>query len=278
MSRWFLPMLCVATLALPQTARGEEVTPAIPAEVEPSEPHTGPAYQVNWEIDIPLLIAPATALLAWPLRDSFAPPHCAPLCDSAPLNAMDSVAAGLYNADWALVSDIGLGVLLGSAVLIPFIDEAPLDAVNDLVVILQSIAWTNATSLLVGMASGRPRPYMYSELASEELRRSPDSAFSFFSSHTGNAFAASTALFQTLRRRHPHSALPWVALAVGDTIALLVAVSRVQAGHHFPTDVIAGAIVGTSLGLLIPALHDQPIQVTPLALPSGGGIALSGRL
>ena len=162
--------------------------------------------------------------------------------------------------------------------LIPFIDGGPVDALNDMVVILQSIAWTNAAALMVKMASRRPRPFMYGDSAPEALRTETGAAFSFFSGHTGNAFAASTALFQTLRRRHPNSALPWVALAVGDAIAIGVAIGRVQAGHHFPTDVIAGALVGTSLGLLLPALHDHPVQVTPLALPSGGGLAVSGRL
>ena len=273
-SRALLALLCTLLLGMPSSvlAQGADIGPV---DAPPAE---GPAYALNLEVDLPLLAIPAAALLAWPLSDTFAPPHCAPLCEPGELNALDALAAGQYDTDWALASDIGVGVLLGAAVLTPFFDEAPLDALNDLVVILQSIAWTNASALMVAIATRRPRPYVYSTEAPEALRRAPKSAFSFFSSHTGAAFAASTALFQTLRRRHPESPLPWVALAVGDAIATMVAVGRVQGGHHFPTDVIAGAVVGTCFGLLIPALHDHPLQVTPMSMPSGGGIAVSGRL
>ena len=250
----------------------EQSPPA--GEAHPS----GHAYSVELEVDLPLLILPVTALLAWPLSDTFAPPHCAPLCDAAGLNAMDAVAAGLYDTTWASVSDVGVSVLLGSAVIVPFLDGAPIDALNDLVVIAQSVAWANASALTLAMATRRPRPYLYSEKAPIALRQAPKSAFSFASSHTAASFAASTALFQTLYRRHPESALPWVALAIGDAIALTVAIGRVQAGHHFPSDVIAGALIGTGIGLLIPALHSRDVQVAPMPVPDGVGLSLSGRL
>ena len=133
-SRWLAAMLCAFTLAHPGVAHSQE---AEPAPVEAQEAFNGPAYELQWEIDIPLLVVPAMVLLAWPLQDTFAPPHCAPLCDATDLNGMDKVVAGLHDPDWAMVSDIGVGVLLGSAALIPFLDESPGDALNDLVVIAQ---------------------------------------------------------------------------------------------------------------------------------------------
>ncbi|MDP6944440.1 MAG: phosphatase PAP2 family protein [Myxococcota bacterium] len=257
----------------------EASNPDEPVGDSPTEPITvpqGPAYHVDLEIDIPMLIIPGVLMLGWPLSDTMPPPHCAPLCDPAGLNPIDRPAAGLYSEAWSMASDIGVGVLLASAVAVPFIDEAPMDALNDIIVIAQAIAWTEALAILTAMASRRPRPVLYSEKAPLEMRNDPDTALSFFSGHTGTAFAASTAIFQTLRRRHPDSALPWVALAVGDAIGIMVAVGRVKAGRHFPTDVIAAALVGTGVGLLIPALHDHPIQVTPMALQGGAGVAVGG--
>ena len=37
----------------------------------------------------------------------------------------------------------------------------------------------------------------------------------------------------------------------------LVAINRVRALKHFPTDTIIGGIIGASFGLLIPALHKK---------------------
>ena len=51
-----------------------------------------------------------------------------------------------------------------------------------------------------------------------------------------------------------------------------VAVSRVVAGDHFPTDVIAGAGVGASFGVLLPALHTRRVHLVPIA----GGIGATG--
>ncbi len=250
-------------------------TPPAPNDVAAAVP-MGRAYQLSWEVDLPMLLVPGIIMLGWPLSDTFAPPHCAPVCSPEGLNALDAPSAGLYSEAWTMASDIGVAVMLAGAVMIPFVDEEPLDALNDLVVIAQAVAWTEALAILTSMASRRPRPMMYSESAPLEMRNDPDSALSFFSGHTGTAFAVSTALFQTLRRRHPDSALPWITLAVGDAIGIFISVGRVKAGRHFPTDVLAAAVVGTSVGLLVPALHDAPVQIAPMAIPGGGGVAVGG--
>jgi hypothetical protein len=51
---------------------------------------------------------------------------------------------------------------------------------------------------------------------------------------------------------------------------------RDDAGGHFPSDVVVGAAVGAGVGLMIPALHDQQLQVQPIAGPQTGGVAIAG--
>jgi len=47
---------------------------------------------------------------------------------------------------------------------------------------------------------------------------------------------------------------------------------------HFISDVVGGAIVGSSLGLLIPSLHGSPVSIVPVAGVGGQrGIAVSAR-
>jgi undecaprenyl-diphosphatase len=61
------------------------------------------------------------------------------------------------------------------------------------------------------------------------------------SNHALNGFAVAAFLTMVLRRRR------WSALLF--TIAALVALSRVYFAKHFPSQVAAGAIVGTLWGL-----------------------------
>ena len=66
---------------------------------------------------------------------------------------------------------------------------------------------------------------------------------SFPSGHTSQSFFMATLMIQ-----HFHASV-WVALLLY-TIALLVGVTRMYVGAHYPRDVLAGAILGSAWGLV----------------------------
>ena len=103
----------------------------------------------------------------------------------------------------------------------------------------------------------------------------PLGAMSFFSGHTAASTALTFAMFRTLRRLE-RPILSWVALGVFSAGAALIGTSRVIAGDHFPTDVLAGAVVGTANGFLVPALHRAPVRVIPAPVTNGGTFFLVG--
>lgn len=84
----------------------------------------------------------------------------------------------------------------------------------------------------------RPRPYVVApDLV---LSAGPESSTSMPSGHAALSFAAAT----LVARRHPDlapAALGW---------ATAVALSRVTLGVHYPTDVVAGALLGAGVGWL----------------------------
>ena len=55
-----------------------------------------------------------------------------------------------------------------------------------------------------------------------------------------------------------------------------MALSRVMAGQHFITDVIGGAVVGSSLGVLISSIHQSPVHVVPVVSDTAAGMGLQG--
>lgn len=86
----------------------------------------------------------------------------------------------------------------------------------------------------------RTRPYELIEGLA--ILVSPPGDASFPSGHSGASFAAATAMFPYLKRR-------WVAVCL-IILAALIALSRLYVGVHFPTDVVAGALIGVVLGLI----------------------------
>lgn len=251
-----------------------EVTPIVPEPREVPER----AYQLYWELDIPLLAVAITLNGARQIRsaESNVPAPClttAPeSCDKDSLNALDRPFAGRYSAAWATASDIGAGALAVSPLFVLWPDQGFSNMLNDTVVIYQSVLLATAVQGLSSISSGRGRPYIYGDEAPDSVKYSTEGGLSYFSGHTTFAFAMSTSLFWTVNRRHPGSVYAWSVFGVGTAVASFVGVSRMMAGKHFPTDVLAGAAVGAGMGTLVPALHGSPVRVAPP--PAGEGAML----
>ena len=81
----------------------------------------------------------------------------------------------------------------------------------------------------------RRRPFVSREVLVVGIRAADAS---FPSGHTASSFAAATALSTF----YPNAA-PLVF-----TLATLVGASRIHLGHHFPSDVTAGAVIGIGTG------------------------------
>ena len=96
-----------------------------------------------------------------------------------------------------------------------------------------------ATNIILKNAFARTRPYV----AVEGLHRiiEAQSDFSFPSGHTACSFAAAVVLFLMCPRK---VGIPAMILAV------LISLSRLYVGVHFPTDIIGGAMIGTLAALL----------------------------
>jgi membrane-associated phospholipid phosphatase len=253
------------------TAKAAELTPIVPSPKNPLHP----ADQLYAELDLPVLGVGLVFAEARLIRSQMA--FCAPLCDINDLNRLDRVTAGYWSTRWQTASDIGLyGIGVGAAALL-LADEGVLPALNDAVVVAESALASTAVASILTIASGRPRPFLYGEKAPLSNRNSSDAGLSFLSSHAAVSFAIATSTFMTMRRLHPKTKATWVVMGVGGAMAAFVGAARVMGGMHFITDSVGGAIVGTSLGVLVPSLHASPVAVVPITGEGQRGIALSAR-
>jgi membrane-associated phospholipid phosphatase len=236
-----------------------------------------PTYRILPERDGPVLAVATTLWLVPAFAKTSGPASCAPVCDSADVNAFDRPAAGVWRPGWARASDVGAATLYVGGAIVLMLDEGLTSGLNDEIVVAESFAAAGALASLTSVAVRRPRPFLYGDKAPLEDRLGAGASFSFFSGHTATSFAAAVALFRTLQLRHPRSPVPWLVLGVSLGTAGLVGTGRVLSGNHFPSDVIAGAVVGSSAGLLVPALHGSGLTIAPTADGQTAGLQLFGR-
>ena len=83
---------------------------------------------------------------------------------------------------------------------------------------------------------GRDRPYWLDDTIRQGLIVKELSDYSFPSGHTQASFAAAVSIFFYHKK--------WGAAAI--VLAFLIGFSRLYIGVHFPSDVVAGAILGTA--------------------------------
>jgi membrane-associated phospholipid phosphatase len=219
-----------------------------------------------------------TALLATGLAGHFIGQHR--LVSMAPptgedlrredLAPWDRFAAGWYSppADWAsevLVFAVGGSMLYADAwhaargaAWTPFWEDA--------LMLGEALAWSAALNLNTRAFRLHPRPLAYASDAPARDRAKPEAAGSFYSGHASAAFLGAAYLATAYPLRHPEfRGRAWL-WGGGLAAAGCVAASRVAAGKHFPSDVLAGAAVGVLLGWVLPRLHRNSMGTRRAAL------------
>lgn len=125
------------------------------------------------------------------------------------------------------------------------------------VMYVETMLITNGLKSAVKNAVERTRPYAYNPVAPLSDKLEKDAQRSFYSGHAANAFATAVFAAEVFRHYRPNSAAkPWVWIgSLG--LATSTAYLRYHAGQHFPTDLLAGAAIGSLAGWGIPKLHEN---------------------
>jgi membrane-associated phospholipid phosphatase len=179
------------------------------------------------------------------------PPSCVP-CDPATLPGIDRWAVHPVSTSADVGSDLALIAVVGGTALAGLSGLPAEQWKGNLVVFANTATWTYATAEWIKVLVRRERPVMYTADAAAAAG-DRTSQMSLPSGHTALAFAAATSYFvmagrQHLAHRNRNAALLYAgAVGVGSL--------RVIAGKHFPTDVIAGAALGSAIGWLVPTIH-----------------------
>jgi membrane-associated phospholipid phosphatase len=242
-------------------------------------------YATSWKLDLPI-VALTAAVWGGALSAGRQETCADPQCGRFMLGPADRWALGPGSTRADRASDVTRVLALASPLLLEGISLATpgTDKTRglgaDALVFAEAMMLTEGVTMLLKDSVGRRRPWSYDDghggLARDDVR-------SFPSGHSSETFAAVSVGCVTFVRRHRPKALGAVAAcAPGYALAGLTAALRVNAGAHFPSDVLIGAALGTAIGITVPLLHGDPrsrrarLGLTPV--PGGLGVGLSGGL
>jgi membrane-associated phospholipid phosphatase len=193
------------------------------------------------------------------------------------INRFDRIATRQYSHNAAQWSDI----LVGAAIISPitlFIDS---HIRNDFTTVAMMYAQTTLLSSVVpGITKvhiQRVRPYVYNAEVPMDSKLNKYAVRSFYSGHTTNAFASMVFLSVVYSDYFPGSRWEPYVWTGSLGLASMVGYLRYRAGRHFPTDILVGAAVGSTIGFLIPYLHRQndPIKTGSAGQPSSRPIGIN---
>jgi undecaprenyl-diphosphatase len=209
---------------------------------------------------------------------------------------IDRLALTKHEDGAAVLSSVGAGVALAYAVVDPIASgyrDGFETGLVDLILYAEALSLTWAATNIAKLTVRRPRPRAYQEqqrlyelygMDNAPSITETDTGLSFFSGHTAIVAAVSSTATYLAFSRSPGTLRPWITLFAGVFLTGFVDVERVRAGAHFPTDVIAAAMAGMGIGLLVPHLHrvapptQRSVWIGLRSRDHGGVLELSGSL
>jgi hypothetical protein len=165
---------------------------------------------------------------------------------------IDNWAQTTLNGKTAHISD---GMALGTALAAGMLTFAlPKNQQTQYIQLAVQNVWITANiTQTVKMLALRNRPYTQTP---GFVSSKTDNHFSFFSGHSAiTATAATTAILMALNQPNMSTWGKAAAYSAGG-LALTTAILRVEAGKHYPSDVVTGILVGVAVAVINTKLHE----------------------
>jgi membrane-associated phospholipid phosphatase len=172
-------------------------------------------------------------------------------------------------------------VLTAISYLLPFTTFVRDDTKRDWHTI--GIMWLEATALNLGINGvvkptvRRTRPYVYDADTPLDKKTAESARLSFYSGHTTST-ACNCFFMARVFSAYVESPKAKVAMWAGAaTLPAITGFLRVDSGHHFRTDAIAGYVIGAGIGYFVPQLHaiaDDRVSLHPVSVGGDPGVGM----
>jgi membrane-associated phospholipid phosphatase len=139
---------------------------------------------------------------------------------------------------------------------------------------LESFAYTGVLYTASVYFVDRFRPDVYNTSLELGYRKNGNFRNSFFAGHVAVVAGSTFFIAKVYSDYHPHSPWNWVFYGASIASTAAMAYMRLEAGKHFPSDILIGAAIGTAAGILTPELHKvmrgRPWHLQPEMYPAPG--------
>jgi membrane-associated phospholipid phosphatase len=240
-------------------------------------------YSLSWEKDGYILgIGGTAAATGYFLYRSVEAPTTSDitLLARGSVNQFDRSATYHFSGKADKASDIIYGIAIVAPSIL-FTDKTLRDDWKTITFMyLETWLFIGGTSMLSKGLVERYRPYVYNPDVPVYEKLNSDAKMSFFSNHATTAFASALFFSTVYSDYHPHS--KWTPyIWTGSLLAAsFVGYLRYEAGMHYPSDILIGAVVGSAIGYIIPWIHrvdDENISLIPYAPSAQYGITMQVR-
>ena len=215
--------------------------------------HSQSVYTLDLKKDI-VIGTLSLGMFISPLFINNAPDRIPESFDRNDINHLDRFFVFPYNKTLETIKDIGIYSFLTLPVL------SVIGNANSLrtwftygIMYAQAILLTEGTKNLIKRTVVRYRPYMYTDRIYDGNEQ--EHWKSFPSGSSAISFMAATFFSTTFFAEYPESKWRFPVLVGSYAFATGIGVLRIANGTQFVTDVLAGAVIGSFYGWIIPFLH-----------------------
>jgi membrane-associated phospholipid phosphatase len=171
------------------------------------------------------------------------------------INQFDRSAAYNYSKSASNTSDVMAVIALAAPAALLTDQSIRKDWKTITLMYLETYGWSRSVNELAKASVRRIRPFVYNPDAPLDRKLSSGSRKSFFSEHSSETFASAVFISTVYSDYNPNSEWKPYIWAGSLLTASVVGYLRYEAGAHFPTDILVGAIVGSAIGYTIPWMH-----------------------
>jgi membrane-associated phospholipid phosphatase len=174
---------------------------------------------------------------------------------------------------YATASDYVMNAMLILPALLVIDKDIRRDWLDLLILYGETQAMNTSLYLLSASSFDRGRPFLYHPDVSYEEKSALGTTTSFYSGHTSTTAAASFFMAKVYSDYHPElgNKKYWV-FSAALIPPIVVGALRVKAMKHFPTDIIAGTVLGAAIGILVPQLHKKKKNKDLSFIPYTGAV------
>jgi len=232
-------------------------------------------YETNWKKEIPFISAGVVTVGAGVYLGTLPPIFTLDelqTFNANDVNSFDRFATGNFSKTADHWSDIFLYSSQVAPALFLINKKTRKHRGRILAIYGEAAAINVGLTLIVKSIARRPRPFVFNPEVPVEMKLSRNARTAFLSGHTSITALNTFFVAKVYSDFFPDSKWKPFVWGTATVIPALTGYLRVEAGKHYPTDVIAGYILGATIGILVPQLHKtRKLENTNINLNIGPG-------